>query len=176
MVLPLAAIASRCHHHGIAVLADGAHAPGAIPLTSKRLEWIVHRKSSQVGVGTSKLRDPVGPSFTTGRPSSPGRVLGAHQGFTLEFDWPGTRDPTPQLTAPAAIACMREPGVEAVQSYNHRLAWQRGWHDGGSIGTKASGIGGHDRHDGERAVTSIAQLHPRRGKETERRVVISRQH
>ena len=41
LVLPLAAIAERCHARGVAVLADGAHAPGAIPLDipSLGVDW-----------------------------------------------------------------------------------------------------------------------------------------
>ena len=43
LVLPLAAIAERCHARGVAVLADGAHAPGAIPLDipSLGVDWYV---------------------------------------------------------------------------------------------------------------------------------------
>ena len=48
---------------------------------------------------------------------------GLDQGFTAEFDLPGTRDPSAHLAAPAAIAMMRELGVAAVQRYNHALAW-----------------------------------------------------
>jgi isopenicillin-N epimerase len=48
---------------------------------------------------------------------------GLDQGFTAEFDLPGTRDPSPHLAAPAAIAMMRELGVADVQQYNHSLAW-----------------------------------------------------
>lgn len=51
---------------------------------------------------------------------------GLDQGITKEFDWPGTRDPTPHLTAPAAIEHMRELGVAEVQTYNHDLAWRAG--------------------------------------------------
>ena len=48
---------------------------------------------------------------------------GLDQGFTAEFDLPGTRDPSAHLAAPAAIALMREVGVREVQQYNHALAW-----------------------------------------------------
>ncbi|HWP64655.1 MAG TPA: aminotransferase class V-fold PLP-dependent enzyme, partial [Candidatus Limnocylindria bacterium] len=51
---------------------------------------------------------------------------GLDQGFTAEFDWPGTRDPSAALAAPTAIELMRELGVGAVQAYNHALAWQAG--------------------------------------------------
>ena len=45
-------------------------------------------------------------------------------GFHAEFDLAGTRDPSPHLSAPAAIAFMRELGVDAVRGYNHALAWK----------------------------------------------------
>ena len=49
---------------------------------------------------------------------------GLDQGFTAEFDWVGTRDPSPYLAAPEGIAFMRELGVDAVRGYNHALAWE----------------------------------------------------
>src|SRR5262249_57696177 len=51
---------------------------------------------------------------------------GLAQGIPHEFAWPGTRDPTPHLAAPAGIAFMRELGVERVQRYNHELACEAG--------------------------------------------------
>jgi isopenicillin-N epimerase len=48
---------------------------------------------------------------------------GLDQGFTTEFDAPGTRDPSNHLAAPAAIAYMQSLGPAAVQDYNHQLAW-----------------------------------------------------
>jgi isopenicillin-N epimerase len=48
---------------------------------------------------------------------------GLDQGFTAEFDLPGTRDPSSHLAAPAAIGMMQEFGVAAVRQYNHALAW-----------------------------------------------------
>ena len=127
LVLPLAAIASRCHHHGVAVLADGAHAPGAIPLNIEALgvDWYTGNLHKWAWAPRSCGILWVHPSRQAAL-HHPVASWGLDQGFILEFDWPGTRDPTPQLTAPAAIAYMRELGVEAVQSYNHRLAWQAG--------------------------------------------------
>jgi isopenicillin-N epimerase len=43
-----------------------------------------------------------------------------------EFDWVGTRDPTPYLTAPTALSWLRELGSANVARYNHELAWQAG--------------------------------------------------
>src|SRR5207237_5242267 len=51
---------------------------------------------------------------------------GLDQGMIEEFDWPGTRDPTPHLAASAGIAFMRELGVKKVQDYNHDLACNAG--------------------------------------------------
>ena len=42
-----------------------------------------------------------------------------------EFDWTGTRDPSPWLAAPAALDFMADVvGVDAMRHHNHALAWQ----------------------------------------------------
>jgi isopenicillin-N epimerase len=51
---------------------------------------------------------------------------GLDSGPVAEFDWVGTRDPTPYLIAPEAMAFMAEFGIENVQRHNHQLAWQAG--------------------------------------------------
>jgi isopenicillin-N epimerase len=51
---------------------------------------------------------------------------GLDHGFAAEFDWVGTRDPTPFLAAPEGLAFLRELGWEAVLAYNHRLAFEAG--------------------------------------------------
>ena len=53
---------------------------------------------------------------------------GLDQGFATEFDLPGTRDPSPHLTAPAALAFIDWlGGLDAVLAHTHDLAW-RGAH------------------------------------------------
>jgi isopenicillin-N epimerase len=49
---------------------------------------------------------------------------GLDQGFLAEFDWVGTRDPTPWLAAPAGIAFLTQLDFEKVRRYNHGLAWR----------------------------------------------------
>jgi isopenicillin-N epimerase len=106
------------------VLVEGAHAPGAISvdIPSLGVDWYVAnlhkwlwvpRSSGILWAAPERQRDvhPVVASW------------GLDLGFTAEFDAPGTRDATQHLTAPAAIAFMRELGVDAVRSYNHTLAW-----------------------------------------------------
>jgi len=135
VVLPVADIARRCHEHGVAVLVDGAHAPGAIPLNIASLgvdwyagnlhKWAWAPRSSGI-LWTHPDRQQM--------LHHPVVSWGLDQGFSREFDWPGTRDPTPHLAAPAAIAYMRELGVDSVQRYNHEFAWKAGqamaqrWH------------------------------------------------
>ena len=129
LVLPLAAIAARCRARGVAVLADGAHAPGAIALDIPSLgaDWYVGNLHKWLWVPRAS-----GILWT-----SPERQKTLHasviswgldRGFHAEFDLPGTRDPSPHLSAPAAIAYMRTLGVEAVQRYNHALAWDGARH------------------------------------------------
>ncbi|OFW05839.1 MAG: class V aminotransferase [Acidobacteria bacterium RIFCSPLOWO2_02_FULL_67_36] len=124
LIFPVADIARRFHERGVAVLVDGAHAPGAIPLDipSLGVDWYVgnlHKwmwvpRSSAILWAAPERQAGVHPAVTS---------WGLDQGFTTEFDLPGTRDPSAHLTAPAALAYMRELGVEAVQRYNHSLAW-----------------------------------------------------
>jgi isopenicillin-N epimerase len=124
LVLPLAAIAERCHARGVAVLADGAHAPGAIPLDipSLGVDWYVGNLHKWLWVPRSSGILWASPAR---QPALHSAVIswGLDRGFNAEFDMPGTRDPSPHLSAPAAIAYMRQLGLEAVRRHNHALAW-----------------------------------------------------
>ena len=124
LVVPVAEIAARCRARGVRVLVDGAHGPGAIALDLPALgaDWYVgnlHKwawapRSSGLLWAPPETREGLHPAVVS---------WGLGQGFTAEFDLPGTRDPTPHLTAPAALAMMREMGFEAVRDWNHGLAW-----------------------------------------------------
>ena len=124
LILPVAEIARQCHARGVAVLADGAHAPGAISfdIPSLGVDWYVanlHKwmwtpRSSGILWAPPERQKDLHPAVIS---------WGLDQGFTAEFDLPGTRDPSAHLAAPAAIAMMRELGVADVQRYNHALAW-----------------------------------------------------
>ena len=124
LILPVAEIARQCHARGVAVLADGAHAPGAIAfdIPSLGVDWYVanlHKwmwtpRSSGILWAPPERQKDLHPAVIS---------WGLDQGFTAEFDLPGTRDPSAHLAAPAAIAMMRELGVADVQRYNHALVW-----------------------------------------------------
>ena len=125
LVLPVAEIAARCHARGVPVLVDGAHAPGGIPLDVPALgvDWYsanLHkwahapRSCGFLWAAPDRQADLHPPSIS----------WGLDQGFLSEFEWVGTRDPSPYLAAPEGIAFLRELGVEAVLAHDHELAWR----------------------------------------------------
>jgi isopenicillin-N epimerase len=125
LVFPLAAIAARCHAAGVQVLADGAHAPGAIAFDIPALgvdwyaanlhKWAWSPRSCGILWATPERRVDLHPPVIS---------WGLDQGFTHEFDWAGTRDPSQALAAPVGLDFMRELGLDAVRGYNHALAWE----------------------------------------------------
>ena len=124
LLLPLAAIITRLKARGVAVLADGAHGPGAMALDvpSFGADWYVanlHKWAfvprSSGFLWTSPERQP------TTHPAVMSWGLG--EGYTTEFDLPGTRDASAHLAAPAAIAFFDTlGGPDAVYGYIHDLA------------------------------------------------------
>lgn len=127
LVMPIKQIIERVKAHGAMVLVDGAHAPGAIPFDLSTLgadfyaatlhKWAWTPRSCGVLWADAQYQPLLHPPVVS---------WGLDKGFTNEFDWVGTRDPTPFLTAPVALTCMQELGLERIQSYNHALAWQAG--------------------------------------------------
>lgn len=124
LILPLAAIAARCRARGVAVLADGAHAPGMLPLDvpSLGVDWYVANLHKWAHAPRSAGFLWAHPDRQAGL-HPPVISWGLDEGFTAEFDWVGTRDPSPWLAAPAGIAFLDELGLDAVRRYNHDLAW-----------------------------------------------------
>jgi isopenicillin-N epimerase len=125
IVLPLAEIAARCRARGVAVLADGAHAPGAIALDvpAQGADWYIAnlhkwahapRSCGLLWARRDRQADLHPPVIS----------WGLDQGFTREFDWVGTRDPSPWLAAPDGIAFLEELDFAAARTYMHDLAWR----------------------------------------------------
>ena len=124
LVVPLAEVAAVLRAHGVAVLADGAHAPGSIALDIAALgvDWYVgnlHKwawtpRSSGILWAAPARQATLHPPVIS---------WGLDQGFTAEFDTVGTRDPSAHLSAPAALALFDEFGGEGVRRYNHDLVW-----------------------------------------------------
>jgi isopenicillin-N epimerase len=124
LIFPVAEVAARCRARGVSVLVDGAHVPGVLPLSIPTLG---------VDFYTANLHKwahaPRSCGFLWAAPAKqallhpPVISWGLDRGFTAEFDWVGTRDPSPWLAAPEGIAFLRELGLEPATAYNHRLAW-----------------------------------------------------
>jgi len=126
LTLPIAAMVARCRERGVPVLVDGAHAPGAIALDIAALgaDWYVGNLHKWAFAPRACAFLWVAPARQpTLHPTVISWGLGA--GLAPEFDWTGTRDPSPALTAPAGIAFMRDVlGVEAMRTWNHDLVWR----------------------------------------------------
>ncbi len=124
LLLPIEETVAICHAKGVRVLADGAHAPGAIPLDIPEIgaDWYI-------GNLHKWLYAPRGCGVLWCRPElqadlhPPVISHGLDKGYLAEFDWVGTKDPTPFLAAPAGIEFLQRCGVAEVQKYNHALAW-----------------------------------------------------
>jgi isopenicillin-N epimerase len=124
LILPVAEMAARCRERGVRVLVDGAHAPGMIPLdipalgvdyyTANLHKWAYAPKGCGLLWAAPERQAELHPPVIS---------WGLDQGFTHEFDWVGTRDPSPWLAAPEGIAFLRELGPERVRAYTHGLAW-----------------------------------------------------
>ena len=127
LILPLAEMAAACRARGVPVLVYGAHAPGAIDVNIDALgvDWYA----------ANLHKWAFAPRSCGVLWAAPQRRLNLHPGvlswgitnddWLQEFDWTGTRDPSPWLAAPAGLAFMRDVlGVAAMRAHNHHLAWQ----------------------------------------------------
>lgn len=127
LVMPLRKMARLCRDRGVAVLADGAHAPGALAVdipsygvdayAANLHKWAFAPRSSAILWLAAEHRAGVHPLVAS---------WGSGQGWHAEFDWVGTRDPTPFLCAPAGLAFLDEVlgGGERLWAHNHALAWR----------------------------------------------------
>lgn len=123
VILPLADIARRLKAKDVAVLADGAHAPGAIALDvpSYGVDWYIANlhKSAFVPRASAFLWTP-----PDRQPALHPTVIswGLDEGFTAEFDLVGTRDASAHLAAPSAFSFIDSFGLDRILAHNHELA------------------------------------------------------
>jgi isopenicillin-N epimerase len=132
LVLPVGAIVRELDRRGVDTLVDGAHAPGMVDVDLGALgaaywagnghKWLCAPKGSGLLHVRADLRDRIHPLVVShganddrhGRPR-----------FRLEFDWPGTADPTPYLSMPAAIRYvggLHDDGWAGLMTANRALA------------------------------------------------------
>jgi len=125
LLLPLQQMIAACHAAGARVLVDGAHAPGQIDLDipATGADWYaanLHKwQFAPRGCGLlwagPAAQENLHPAVISWR---------LDEGFTAEFDWTGTRDPTAYLSFPAAADFMATLGATAVREHNHALVRQ----------------------------------------------------
>jgi isopenicillin-N epimerase len=133
MVLPIGAIADRCREPGIEVLVDGAHAPGMIDLDVEALgvdyytgnfhKWVCTPKSAAFLWVADERRPQIRPPVISHGANMPAET--AADRLHVEFDWQGTRDPTPVLSVSFGIEYMGaivDGGWPAVRKHNRDLA------------------------------------------------------
>ena len=124
LVFPIHELVRACKSKGATVLVDGAHVPGALPLDVSSIgadyyvanlhKWAMAPRSSAFMVVAPERQAALHPAVIS---------WGLDQGFLQEFDWVGTRDATPWLVAPEGVRFLRDLGLDALQKYNHDLAW-----------------------------------------------------
>lgn len=122
-VLPVERLTRLYREAGVPVLIDGAHAPGQLALDVPAIgadwyvgnlhKWCFAPKGCAVFWAAPGAREGLHPTVIS-------HPYG--QGFPAEFDYVGTRDPTPWLTAPAALDWLEAQGAEAVRAHNDTLA------------------------------------------------------
>ena len=123
VIFPIRELASLCHNAGACVLIDGAHGPGmlSIDISSMGVDWYV-------GNCHKWLMAPKGSAFLWTDPKWQRQIHplaishGYGLGYTAEFDWIGTRDPSAWLSVQAAINFHMRMGGPSLRERNIELA------------------------------------------------------
>ncbi len=132
LIFPVEKIVHALEARGVAVLVDGAHAPGMVPVALDEL-----RPSYYTGNCHKWLCAPKGAGFLYVRPDRQEQVQPAvishgyntpragRNALHTRFDWVGTLDPTPWLCVGAAIdwcGALLPGGWPELMQRNHALA------------------------------------------------------
>lgn len=130
--MPLDRIVPLLAERDIAIIVDGAHAPGQLELDVTALldagvtwyagnshKWLCAPKGTGFLVG-SRTAPPLRPVVTSHGASA---AYGPPNRYHAELDWMGTHDPTAHLCVPTAIATIAElaNGWSHVVARNHAL-------------------------------------------------------
>ncbi len=121
--LPLVPLIPALQERGVAVLVDGAHAPGMLDLDLERVgadfyvgnlhKWVCAPRGTAVLHAASRWRPALRPLVAS---------WAEHEGFPLAFDDTGTEDPTAWLSAPRALRVLAQLDLERLRRHNVELA------------------------------------------------------
>ena len=125
LIFPVADITAAARARGVPVLIDGAHVPGHLPVdvpalgadwwTGNLHKWaFAPRGTAALWVAPSRHAQTL-PTVTS---------HGIARGLHAAWDWTGTDDPTPWLTAPNGLAWHAAHGGVALMAANHERARQ----------------------------------------------------
>ncbi len=134
LVLPIERLVREIRERGVAVLVDGAHAPGMVPLSIAALgcdfytgnlhKWVCAPKGAAFLWVRRELQPSIRPVVISHGASAP---LDGRSRFQVEFDWVGTDDPTAVLSVPVALRTMGSlfpGGWDELRARNRALALQ----------------------------------------------------